>query len=212
MHPTVSVGNVIRLNPRAPLVLVTHELDRRPGSMITLVTDVRAPADLGTDVIAITAGSELHLDLRLESVTEGVLVSGSVGGRAGGECIRCLSDMEQDVEVEITELFAYPGQQPADDDVDGQDEVRELVGDLIDLEPVVRDAVVPALPFQPVCRVDCPGLCSQCGARLADDPGHQHDVVDPRWAMLQGLALDEGQPTKKDRSPGGVRSGQQEEN
>ena len=203
----------IRLNPRAPLVLVTHELDRRPGSMITLIRDVPAPADLGTDVIGVTAGSDLHLDLRLESVMEGVLVTGVVSGRASGECIRCLTDIEQDVNVAITELYAYPGKQVEDDDVDlVEDDVRELEGDMINLEPVVRDAVVPALPFQPVCRVDCPGLCSQCGARLADDPGHQHEVVDPRWAALQGLALDEGQPTMKVRAPSSARPTAQEEN
>jgi uncharacterized protein len=53
---------------------------------------------------------------------------------------------------------------------------------------LLRDAVVLALPFQPLCQDDCPGLCVECGARLADDPGHQHDEpVDPRWAALQGL-------------------------
>ena len=205
--------SAIRLNPRAPLVLVTHELDRRPGSMITVVRDVVAPADLGTDVIGVSEGSNLHLDLRLQSVMEGVLVTGSVTGRATGECIRCLTNLEQRVEVWLIELFAYPGGQPEQDDVDAVDEdVHVLVGDLIDLEPVVRDAVVPALPFKPVCRVDCPGLCSQCGARLEDDPDHHHDVVDPRWAALQGLALDEGQPTNEVSAPTGARADAQEEN
>ena len=60
--------------------------------------------------------------------------------------------------------------------------------DLMDLEEVVRDAVVTSLPFQPVCRDDCPGLCSECGARLADDPDHHHDVIDPRWSALADLA------------------------
>jgi uncharacterized protein len=63
-----------------------------------------------------------------------------------------------------------------------------LEGDLLDLEPLLRDAVVLALPFQPLCREDCPGLCIECGARLADDPDHQHEeAIDPRWATLQGL-------------------------
>jgi uncharacterized protein len=72
--------------------------------------------------------------------------------------------------------------------------------------------VVPALPFQPVCRDDCPGLCSECGARLADDPDHHHDVVDPRWSALQGLALDEGGATEDRREPAGSRTDAQEEN
>ena len=74
-----------------------------------------------------------------------------------------------------------------------EDEVHELVGDLIDLEPVLRDAVVPTLPFKPVCRPDCPGLCSECGARLADDPDHHHDVFDPRWSARRGMLQDDPQ-------------------
>jgi uncharacterized protein len=174
-------------------VLDTHELGRRPGSMITISRQVPAPADLATEVIAITEGSPLDLDLRLESVMEGVLVTGTVRGSATGECIRCLADLEYAVEVGLTELFAYPGKRP---EVDAdEDDVHELEGDLIGLEPVLRDAVVPALPFQPVCRDDCPGLCSECGARLADDPAHHHDVVDPRWAALQGVSRAAGEPT-----------------
>ena len=179
------------LDPRSPLVLDTHELGRRPGSMRTVQRTVPAPEDLGTDVIGIPTGSDLDLDLRLEAVMEGVLVSGTVRGRASGECVRCLDVIDQEVEVDVQELFTYPERvRAAEVEVDDEDEVRELVGDLIDFEPALRDAVVPALPFQPVCQADCPGLCSECGARLADDPGHAHDVVDPRWSALTRM-LDE---------------------
>ena len=109
---------------------------------------------------------------------------------------------------DLVELYAYPGKRP-DEDVE-EDEVHELAGDLIDLEPVLRDAVVPALPFKPVCQPDCPGLCSQCGARLADEPGHAHEIVDQRWSALQGLAF--GQATDEDRGPTGTRVDAQEEN
>jgi uncharacterized protein len=172
------------LDPRSPLVLDTVELGRRPGSMRTVHRTVPAPADLGTEVIGVPAGSDLELDLRLEAVMEGVLVSGTARGRATGECVRCLDDVQTEVEVDVQELYTYPGKAPEGD----EDDLHELQGDLLDLEPVLRDAVVLALPFQPVCSPDCPGLCSQCGARLADDPEHHHDVVDPRWAALQGLA------------------------
>lgn len=175
------------LDPRSPLVLDTSELGRRPGSMRHVRRTVPAPAYLGTEVIRVPEGSDLELDLRLEAVMEGVLVSGTVRGRTTGECVRCLDDVEQQLEVDVQELFTYPGKAPAGED----DDLHELEGDLIDVEPVLRDAVVPALPFQPVCSADCPGLCSQCGARLADDPQHHHEDVDPRWAALQGLLGDE---------------------
>ncbi len=178
--------------------------------MLTMSRDVPAPADLGTEIIGVIEGSSIHLDLRLESVMEGVLVTGAVRARVGGECIRCLGDLDEEIQVTLTELYTYPGRRPAED-VD-EDEVHELEGDLIDLEPVLRDAVVPALPFQPLCRDDCPGLCSQCGARLGDEPEHHHDVVDPRWSMLQDLALDESQSTKLDDARPRPPSDAQEEN
>ncbi len=164
--------------------------------MRKLSRTVPAPDDLGTEVIGVPAGSDLELDLRLESVMEGVLVSGTARGRATGECVRCLDDVEREVDVEFQELFNYPDSRSSthhghhvkgavqnEDDED----TYELEGELLDLEPVIRDAVVLALPFQPVCSQDCPGLCSQCGARLADDPEHHHEDVDPRWAALQNL-------------------------
>lgn len=150
--------------------------------MRKIIREIPAPADLGSDVIGVPQGADLQLDLRLESVLEGILVSGTIRGRAAGECVRCLGDVEFDVTADVQELYAYP------DRAYGEDEdVRGLEGDLIDFEPALRDAVVPVLPFQPVCRDDCPGLCSECGARLADDPQHQHAVTDPRWAALQSV-------------------------
>ena len=175
-----------RLDPRLPLVLDTRELGRRPGSMRTLSRSVPAPADLGVDVLGVPEGSPLDLDLRLESVMEGVLVSATAQAEVTGECVRCLDPIMRSVEVSMQELYAYPGRErdvPADDDT----QLPELEGDLLDLEPVLRDAVVLALPLRPLCRDDCPGLCAECGARLSDDPEHGHETVDPRWAALQGL-------------------------
>ena len=182
-----------RLNPRLPLVFDTRELSRRPGSMLEMARTVPAPDDLGDiDVIAIPPGQPIELELRLESVMEGVLVTGSAHATAIGACVRCLDPMTRHVGGHFQELFAYVDRathhhEVAAEDED-DDEVYELVGDLFDLEPVLRDAMVPAMPFQPVCRSDCPGLCSECGAHLAEDPTHHHDQLDPRWAALQKFA------------------------
>lgn len=170
------------LDPRSPMVLDTRELGRRPGAMREVRRTVSAPDALGTEVIGIPAGAGIDLDLRLEAVMEGVLVSGTARTRAVGECVRCLDGVTLDLVVEIQELFVYPGRAPGAEDAE-----PELRGDLIDLEPLLRDSMVPTLPFQPHCSPDCPGLCSECGARLADDPGHAHDLVDPRWAALRTL-------------------------
>ncbi|GEL47884.1 hypothetical protein CHO01_30000 [Cellulomonas hominis] len=182
------------LDPRSPFVLDTHELGRRPGSMRRVQRTVPAPEDLGTEVIGVPAGDDVELDLRLEAVMEGVLVSGSVRARVVGECVRCLDEVVDDVDVSVQELYVYPGRaEVAEENGDDEEDVHELDGDLVDVEPALRDALVTALPFQPLCRDDCPGLCSLCGARLADDPQHSHDTIDPRWAALGGLqsTLDE---------------------
>ncbi|MGN6090227.1 MAG: YceD family protein [Actinomycetes bacterium] len=186
-----------RLDPASPLVLDTRELGRRPGTMRRVQRTVPAPDGLGTDVIAVPPGEPLELDARIEAVQEGVLLSGTVTGVARGECVRCLEPANVDLTVDLQELYAYPDARPpggrgsSGGGESEDDPLPELEGDLIDLEPVLRDAVVLALPFQPVCREECRGLCSECGARLDDDPEHQHDDVDPRWAALQQLIDDQ---------------------
>ncbi len=177
---------LLRLDPSAPLVLDTRELGRRPGSQREVSRSVPAPVDLGIEVIGVPEGDPVQLELRLESVMEGVLVTGSARARARGECARCLQDLDVELDVDLQELYAYPESDAEDD------EAGRLVDDLIDLDPLLRDAVVLALPFRPLCRDDCPGLCPTCGVRLADDPEHGHDeVADPRWAALAGWTHDE---------------------
>jgi DUF177 domain-containing protein len=149
---------------------------------------VPAPSDLGVEMVGVPRDADLELDLRLEAVMEGVLVTGTTRVPLVGECSRCLDPLTSTFEVEFQELFDYPDTRfGRSEQAAGEDE-RHLEGDLLDLEPVLRDAVVLALPLSPLCRDDCPGLCSECGVRLADEePDHQHDAVDPRWAALQGL-------------------------
>jgi DUF177 domain-containing protein len=173
------------LDPRAPLVLDTRELGRRPGSQREVSRTVPAPADLGIEVLRVPEGSPVELDLRLEAVMEGVLVTGTAHASLAGECVRCLEPITDEVDVRFQELYVYEDHAlPAEED----DEVSTLQDDLVDLEPLLRDAVVLALPFQPLCEDDCPGLCPDCGARLADDADHVHEAaIDPRWAALADL-------------------------
>lgn len=176
----------VSLDPRAPLVLDTRELGRRPGSQRNVAFAAPAPADLGIEVLRVPEGVPVELDLRLEAVMEGVLVTGTAHAGLTGECARCLDQLHDDVEVDLQELYVYEENDSEDDE---DDDVSRLEGDLLDLEPLLRDAVVLSLPFQPLCREDCPGLCVECGARLADDPDHQHEApIDPRWAALSQLA------------------------
>jgi uncharacterized protein len=168
------------LDHRSGLVLDTHELQRSAGALRTVRTTVEAPENLGIGVIGVPADSPVELDLRLESVVEGVLVTGTATVAISGECVRCLSPIVDRLEIDVQELFVYPGRYAA------EDESSRLDGDLIDLEPLLRDSVVVELPFQPLCMLDCAGLCSRCGDNLNDHPEHSHEVaLDSRWAALR---------------------------
>ncbi len=164
-------------------MLDTRELGRRPGSMRVLQCLAAAPDGLGlVGLVGVPIAAGLNLDLRLESVMEGVLVSGTVTAPVTGECGRCLEPVSDTLTVRIQELYAY-----APDDADDE-EISRMEGDLLDLEPALRDAVVLALPSTPLCDELCSGLCPDCGERRDDlPPDHAHELTDPRWSALQDL-------------------------
>lgn len=184
------------MDARSPLVISTHELGRRPGAMRSLERTVPAPADLGTEVIGVPQGSDVDLDLRLEAVMDGVFVTGTAHVALHGECVRCLRDIDDELEVDLSELFYYASTRASLVE-EGDEEAAELPvveGELIDLETTLRDAVVLALPFQPLCRPDCAGLCPVCGERMDDlEPGHHHEQLDPRWSALGALLEEKGE-------------------
>ncbi len=178
-------------DPLSPLVLDVRRLPRRAGSMSTVTRSAPAPADLGVAMARVPEGSPVDLDLRLESVLEGVLVTGTADVTVSAECSRCLDPFDWHEEFDLTELYRYPATdargaivaEPEETD----DPLPVLQDDLIDLEPVLRDAVVLSLPLAPLCSEDCLGLCPICGVRLEDDPEHAHESQDPRWAALTAL-------------------------
>lgn len=162
-------------------------LGRQPGSARDETRMAHAPDGLGSGLASVPAGAEVALGLRFEAVTEGVLVTGSAVVPLTGECARCLDQLTSSMEVSFQELYRYlpdPGEDEADEE-------RFLDGDRLDLEPAFRDAVVLAFPLSPLCQEDCPGLCAECGARLADaGPQHGHAAdVDPRWGPLRQLDI-----------------------
>jgi len=165
-------------------------LGRQPGDFKDVQRTAVAPDGLGSGLVLVTAGADVVLDLRFEAVSEGVLVTGSAVAPLTGECARCLDPLTSAIEVSFQELYRYLPD-PGEDEDDGEE--RFLDGDFLDLEPAFRDAVVLALPLSPLCRDDCPGLCVECGVKLADaGPGHGHgDQVDPRWGLLAKLDLND---------------------
>ena len=138
----------------------------------------------GEGLVAVPVGEHVDVDVRLESVHEGILVTGEVATGFTGICGRCLQPIDEPLQVDFQELFAYPGTEAADFDV--QD-------DHVDLEILVRDAIVLSLPFQPVCEPDCAGLDPETGVKLAHGTdAHPEEALDPRWAALGKFTTDPG--------------------
>ncbi len=171
-----------RKHVTGPFVLPIRDIIHRSGEMREHTIEVPAPAKWGEGLVSIPEGEPVVVEVRLESVHEGILASGDIDTQYSGVCSRCLTDITEGLQVEFQELFAYPGEEEAD---------FEVQDDHVDLETLVREAVVLSLPFQPVCQPDCPGLDPVTGERLADSAGSQQsEPLDPRWAALQDYTTD----------------------
>lgn len=175
----------LRRLPTGRWIIDTRDLARQPGASRHYHRTPELKSELGlADVIRIPVGTEIELDVLCESVGEGIWVSGTATTDALGECARCLEPLTEHFGVDFSELFAYPDS--ITEATTDTDEVSRLVNDLIDLEPIVRDAIVLALPSAPLCTPDCQGLCADCGRKWAElGQDHEHEIMDPRWAVLR---------------------------
>ncbi|WP_296629912.1 YceD family protein [Rhodoluna sp.] len=160
-----------------------RDLMHKPGQMREYKLDIVTPEDMGEGIAKVSKGVELDLDVRLESVHEGILATGEVFVDADAECSRCLDPLTVPIEVDFQELFAYSLTNEDDSVVEDEQ---------IDLDQVIRDAVVLNLPFHPLCSEDCPGLCAECGVKMADNPHHVHEApIDSRWNALESFTKKE---------------------
>jgi uncharacterized protein len=165
-----------------------HELRGHPGA--SRRHDVLGTiADLATELVGVPDEAPLGGSLLLESVVEGILVSGAITGTWTVRCARCLTERTQPFSVEVSELFVTEAAADPDED-DDDDEGYSLVDGEVDLDQLVRDAVGVEMPFAPLCRPDCQGLCPVCGGNrnLGECPGHE--TLDPRFAVLADLLPD----------------------
>lgn len=157
-----------------------RDLLESPGA--TKKVHVDEPVEgLHTELADVPADLSLEGDLLLESVVEGIYVTGSVAGRMTLTCARCLREFGSDFDIEMAELFHRDP---------GPDDDYALEADLtLDPEPMVRDAVVLQMPFSPLCRPDCKGLCERCGGdRNLGECTCAEPAADPRWAGFEALA------------------------
>ena len=179
-----------------PFILNTHDLPRRAGEMKEYQLDIPAHARIGIPLIAVPEGDLVELDIRLESVAQGVLASAEIYAVAHGECIRCLDPVEVVIDRKIQELYRYEPtnekgrkkrREDEDVDLEGEEELQ-MEGDLMDLEIPIIDAIILTVPVNPLCSDECLGLCPDCGEKWEKLPeGHAHEVIDARWSGLDGL-------------------------
>ena len=179
----------------SPWTISLVDLPRTPGAQAPLSRDITLPERWGTDVAWLAAGSHVRLEGALDSVLDGVFVSATVTGSLTTACVRCLKETTEPIEERVDDLFLYPeALTRAKDEGDTEaEELPQVQGDAVDLEQVVRDAILAELPFSPLCEEDCEGLCPECGIPLADaEEGHGHEILDPRWSALGQLREDLG--------------------
>lgn len=169
----------------APFVVDVRALIGKPGSYQRLSLDEPAGPGVRTEIVSVPEDRPVTVDVMVESVREGILVTGAATTQGDAVCSRCLDPIELDLSADIQELYAWTLAEAEVDDLG--EPGPHLDGELMDLRPAVRDDLILDMPIAPLCSADCPGLCPQCGVRLADQPGHRHETSDPRWAALSAL-------------------------
>jgi uncharacterized protein len=158
-----------------------RDLVGRPGAS-RIVELAEAVDGLRTELAFVPEDQPVIARLLMESVVEGMLASGPLSGVMVIRCARCLTSSKRPFRVETQEMFT-PGADPTDDEY-------PLSDGFVDLEPMIRDAVLLAMPLAPLCSPDCLGLCPRCGGdRNLGECGCQPEI-DARWAPLSSLRID----------------------
>lgn len=187
---------------RSIYIFNTHDLPHRAGEMREYELDLKVTEPVGVDLLSVKPGEIIELDLRLQSVDEGVLATARVIANAIGECTRCLKPISWPIDENFTELYYYEvaanksggkrgGKSNKEDDLDlDEDDLSFMVGDEIDLEPAIRDAIILNLAVNPLCSEDCPGLEEKQGQNWAYLPVvESQSPADQRWAALKDFPL-----------------------
>jgi uncharacterized protein len=172
-----------------PFLVEIAALRREPGSSRRVEIEAEMEG-LATSASSVLAGSTVRIEALLESVSEGILVTGRLTASWEGECRRCLEHAVGPIEVEVRELCVEVP--------DDEETTYPLDGDLLDLAPIVHDACILELPLAPLCSEGCLGICPECGANRNTERCACQAPTNPRWAALSALATGEGeQPEEK---------------
>lgn len=189
------------------------QIASRPGQSQTINTVFPAPSGIGDTIIGIKEGVDVSVTGSFDSIVDGLILTARIDAPVQAECTRCLKPIERDWGVNVTAFFPYEshddghkhGKNEEVDIIAGEDESEDIYplssdGAFADLEALIRDTLVEALPLQPLCREDCLGLCPQCGIDLNEHPDHHHESTDLRFAALAGLKAQLEQEEQQERN------------
>ncbi|RSX53490.1 DNA-binding protein [Bifidobacterium goeldii] len=170
----------------------------RPGQTKLIDAVFPAPSGIGDNIIGVREGADVSVTGSFDSIVDGLILTAHINAPVQAECTRCLKPIERDWGVDVTAFFPYDSPEDSrnsKEEVDiiaGEDESEDTYplsrdGAFADLEALLRDTLVEALPLQPLCREDCRGLCPQCGIDLNEHLDHHHETTDLRFAALADL-------------------------
>ena len=184
----------------SPWAVSVAQVASRPGQSKEIDATFPAPSGIGDEIVGVDEGTDVSGVGSFDSIVDGLILNARISAPVHAECTRCLKPIQRDWTVNVTSFFPYEDKSAAgkggkEEEVDiiaGEDEAEDTYplldgGAWADLEALLRDTLVEELPLQPLCKPDCKGLCSQCGIDLNENPDHQHDMTDIRFAALEGL-------------------------
>ena len=190
----------------SPWAVSVAQVASRPGQSKEIDATFPAPSGIGDEIVGVDEGADVSVVGSFDSIVDGLILNARISAPVHAECTRCLKPIQRDWTVNVTSFFPYEdksaagkggkaGKNGKEEEVDiiaGEDEADATYprldgGAWADLEALLRDTLVEELPLQPLCKPDCKGLCSQCGIDLNENPDHQHDMTDIRFAALEGL-------------------------
>ncbi|KFI54611.1 YceD family protein [Bifidobacterium callitrichos] len=187
----------------SPWAISVAQVASRAGQSKEVNADFPAPGGIGDEVIGVDEGAPVHVDGSFDSIVDGLILNARVTAPVHAECTRCLKPLKRDWGVNVTAFFPYESEAASKDKdknkkkgeveiIAGEEESEDSYplldgGAFADIEALLRDTLVEALPLQPLCREDCLGLCSQCGIDLNEHPDHHHEITDSRFDGLAAL-------------------------
>lgn len=174
------------------------QVGSRAGQTMQVDRDFPAPGGIGDSIVGVKEGEPIHVNGQFDSIIDGLIFTGTFTAPVTAVCARCDKDLSGDWSEQVTAFFPY---EDADVGKTKNEDVEIIAGEeesgdtypLIDngafanIEPLLRDTFVSALPLNPLCKPDCKGLCPQCSLDLNENPEHVHEVTDLRFADLEAL-------------------------